>query len=58
MIRKQNPIEKWNQNKSNLVKQNLHYMDAYGGATTEQQIETLKRICYRILLFLHATQPN
>ena len=36
MIRKQNPSEKWNQNKSNLVKQNLHYMDAYGGATTEQ----------------------
>ena len=38
-------------------------MDAYDGATTEQQIELLKKTWNlaqnnRVLLFFHATEPN
>ena len=29
---------------SNLVKQELRHMDAYDGATTDQQMELLKKI--------------
>ena len=35
-------------------------MDAYDSAATEEQLEILKDlgICHRILLFLHAIEPN
>ena len=45
---------------SNLVKLKLWHMDVYDGAATEQQVELLKKlgICHRMLLFLHAIEPN
>ena len=47
-MRKQNPSKiEIKIRESNLVKENLRHMDAYDGATIEQQIEIL--ICHRII---------
>ena len=40
---KQNSGKKWNQNKSKYFSKTEQHMDANDGATTEQQVELLKK---------------